>query len=108
MSKTPVRQCISCRKQVTRDKLIRLLKATGLNNEKIIINPDRYHFGRSIYLCLSENCVHKAIKEKKILKVLKVSVRVLDNFISDFQLLKDKFSPAIIKIFSDVWKKVPA
>ena len=40
--------------------------------EKLILNPNIYNFGRSAYICKSNDCINLAIKDKKIIKVLKV------------------------------------
>ena len=75
--KLPIRQCISCRNQLLRDGFIRLTKCS----EEVILNPNRFQLGRSVYLCKSATCINLAIKEKKIPKMLRVSLRSIQNII---------------------------
>ena len=84
MDKKPlIRQCISCRTQLPRDNFIRLTKAfdSVTSSEKILISPDKFHFGRSAYVCKSINCINIAMKEKKIAKMLRASVKSLENIL---------------------------
>lgn len=85
MNKLPVRQCISCRSQLARDKLLRLTRIDDFDLEHIVINPDRYHFGRSAYLCNLPSCISIAIKQKKIAKVLRVSSKAAEEVISNLR-----------------------
>ena len=87
MAENSLRQCISCRIQITRDNFIRVMKSfdSTPGEEKILINPDKYSFGRSVYLCKSANCIKLAIKDKKILKVLKVSSKSLEKIIPELE-----------------------
>ncbi len=104
MDKKPLtRQCISCRKQLTRDNFIRLTKAFDLANgsEGILINPDRLHFGRSAYICKSTDCINSAIKEKKIAKMLRAPIKNSETILpqlsvlsSQFQVLKEEVQKA--------------
>ncbi len=69
VKKIPLRQCISCRTQLSRTNLIRLTKI--FNTNTVIALPTRHEFGRSAYICKSTACINKAIKEKKINKMLR-------------------------------------
>lgn len=80
-----IRQCISCRIQLVRDKFIRLTKTF----EKVVINPNRHQLGRSAYLCKSPTCINTAIKEKKIAKMLRISIKSMENAIPELE----KFIP---------------
>ncbi|MBI2996749.1 MAG: YlxR family protein [Candidatus Melainabacteria bacterium] len=82
--KNLIRQCITCRKQSTQSDLIRLTKIHDLGSglEQIILNPNKYQLGRSIYLCKNSDCVNKAIKEKKLQKMLKVPASKLSTIIN--------------------------
>ena len=60
--------------------------------ETIIVNPSRYQFGRSVYLCKSTNCIKAAIKEKKLVKMLKVSNKATESCINELEQYQTKYS----------------
>ncbi|OGI20626.1 MAG: hypothetical protein A3B68_08730 [Candidatus Melainabacteria bacterium RIFCSPHIGHO2_02_FULL_34_12] len=70
--KKETRQCISCRTQLPRSGFFRITKVTLPGFEKIVLNPTRHDFGRSVYLCKTPVCINNTIKEKKISKMLKI------------------------------------
>ncbi len=73
--KVSTRQCISCRTPLPRTNLIRLTKVSNSSQTKlVVINPNKYQFGRSAYICNSTECINKAIKEKKIAKMLRTPI----------------------------------
>ncbi len=80
MNKSPLRQCISCRKQLSRNGFIRLTKVHD-DSCRIIINPTKYFFGRSAYICSSTDCIKAALKQKKIEKMLRVSGKTAEGII---------------------------
>lgn len=88
-NKTLTRQCISCRKQFSRSGLIRLTKIHNNKSDvdKVVINPTKYLFGRSAYVCSSNDCIHVAIKQKKFEKMLKVSAKTLEKVIAELEML---------------------
>ena len=92
MGKNPSRQCISCRRQLSRDNFIRLMKTRNLTSSQatINVNPSKYEFGRSAYLCKTLECVKRAIKEKKTLKVLKVSEQSIEKIISELGVVQER------------------
>jgi len=99
----PVRQCISCRKQLTRDGFLRIVRAhnTSADTNKLLINPDKHTFGRSAYLCKSRECITLAIKEKKIAKMLRVNIKTLEDIKSSLELFLNS-------LHSEQRKRVPA
>ena len=66
-----------------RDGFIRLTKISNpvSGSEEIVLNPNKFQLGRSIYLCKSDRCINLAIKEKKIQKMLRVSLKSLEKII---------------------------
>lgn len=56
------RMCISCRKYKHQKELVRIIK----NDRGILVSPDRFTFGRSVYLCKDEACIRRA-EEKRLL-----------------------------------------
>lgn len=75
-----------------RDGLIRLTKIKNeiLEIKEVVVNPDRFQLGRSVYLCKSAQCINLAIKEKKIQKMLRTSTENIEKVISS---IEKTFSP---------------
>jgi len=63
-----------------------LTKCSG----EIVLNPGRFQLGRSVYLCKSTTCINLAIKEKRIPKMLRVSLRSLENVIPKLEEFSGK------------------
>ena len=58
------RKCIACGNIKDRQTLVRIL--IEAKTQKIIINPDSKHFGKSKYLCNNLDCLNYAIKKKRL------------------------------------------
>ena len=81
-----IRQCISCRTPLPKNCLIRLTKVTGIEGKgktSIIVNPNKFELGRSVYLCKKTNCINAAVKGKKIAKMLKVPISLIDEKLTE-------------------------
>lgn len=63
------RRCIGCNEIKNSENMIKITK--NFENGEILINPDKFHFGRSIYICKSENCLNTAFKKENVSKKLK-------------------------------------
>ena len=74
-----------------RDGFIRLTKCF----EEVVLNPSKFQLGRSVYICKSKGCINLALKEKKILKMLRVSPRNLETIIPELEELSKLNTPAI-------------
>lgn len=87
MGNNPTRQCISCREQRTRDNLIRITKTYSVSSgqDEIVINPGKYDLGRSVYICKSPECIKKTVKEKKIAKMLRVSIKAQEKITAELE-----------------------
>ena len=59
--------------QKDRADLLRLTKVSNSLGYIVVLNPDKHSYGRSAYICKSLDCIKKAIKEKKISRMLKIS-----------------------------------
>ena len=59
-----LRKCCACGKIVDRNELVRILKEH--KTSEIIIEPNNKQFGRSMYLCKSEECLKLALKKKRL------------------------------------------
>ena len=63
------RRCAGCNEIKKSEDMIRLTK--DFKNGEILINPDRFHFGRSVYVCKCENCINAAFRKDRVFKNLK-------------------------------------
>ncbi len=70
--KTIERKCCSCQQIKNRDDLIKI--TADYKTKKLVINPDNFTFGRSIYICPDKSCVEKAFKKTTFLRFLKNKV----------------------------------
>jgi len=66
-----LRQCISCRKLIARDELLRL---TVSRDHQFSINNRPPLQGRSAYVCRNLTCLTEALKGKKFQRTLKRAI----------------------------------
>ena len=66
------RRCIGCNEIKESKEMLKLTK--DFKSTEILINPDRFHFGRSVYICKCENCINTAFKKDRVFKNLKKNV----------------------------------
>ena len=70
MKKLPQRTCVGCSIKKDKKELIRIAK----NKEgKISIDTSYKMDGRGIYICKSEECLNKVIKNKRISKTFEMN-----------------------------------
>ena len=76
--KQPQRTCMGCNEKKDKKDLIRIVK-----NKENVINVDKTGKmqGRGAYICNDINCLEKAIKNKRLEKVLetKISQEIYEN-----------------------------
>ena len=70
-SKTPLRQCTGCREMKSKKEMIRVLKTP--ENEIVLAATGRKN-GRGAYVCLSQECLEKAVKSRGLERSLKMAV----------------------------------
>ena len=58
-TKIPMRQCTGCREMKSKKEMIRVLRTS---ENEIILDATGKKNGRGAYLCFSEECLEKAIK----------------------------------------------
>ena len=63
------RRCGGCNETKPASQMIKITK--NYRTGEIIINPDRFLFGRSLYICKNETCINAVFKKDKISKNLK-------------------------------------
>ena len=71
MKKIPQRTCIGCNSKKDKKDLIRVVKN---KDGQISIDLTGKKDGRGIYLCKSEECLNKAIKNKRISRTFEMEI----------------------------------
>lgn len=69
--KIPMRQCAGCREMKSKKEMIRVLKTS---DEEIVLDVTGKKNGRGAYLCFSEECLEKAIKNHGLERSLKAAI----------------------------------
>lgn len=71
VKKIPQRRCVGCNNMKDKKELIRVVRSVEgeVSIDKIGKKP-----GRGAYVCLSSECITKAVKEKRLEKALDVSI----------------------------------
>ena len=75
-TKIPMRQCTGCREMKSKKEMIRVLRTS---ENEIILDATGKKNGRGAYLCFSEECLEKAIKNQFRMKCIRTSKRSLDQ-----------------------------
>lgn len=70
-NKIPMRQCTGCREMKSKKEMIRVLKTP---EDKIVLDTTGRQNGRGAYVCLSSECLEKAIRNHGIERSLKAVV----------------------------------
>ena len=70
-NKIPMRQCTGCREMKSKKEMLRVLKTT---EDEIVLDTTGKKNGRGAYLCLSRECLDKAIKNHGLERSLKTAV----------------------------------
>lgn len=70
-TKIPMRQCTGCREMKSKKEMIRVLRTS---ENEIILDATGKKNGRGAYLCFSEECLEKAIKNHGLERSLKMAV----------------------------------
>lgn len=71
MKTSPQRTCMGCNEKKNKEELIRIVR--NKQNE-IAIDKTKKAEGRGVYLCNNVVCLEKAIKTKRIERVLKCKI----------------------------------
>ena len=81
--KFPQRQCIGCGEMKSKKEMIRVLRTA---ENEIILDATGKKNGRGAYLCFSEECLEKAIKNHGLERSLKMAVpdEVYQNLKKEF------------------------
>ena len=71
MKKIPQRQCIGCGEMKGKKEMIRVIKTA---EGEILLDATGRKNGRGAYLCPSEECLKKAIKNKGLERSFKMAI----------------------------------
>ena len=64
LPKQRLRLCIGCKKLKNTKDLYRII-LKDQNENLLVLNPTKYQFGRSVYLCKNTNCIENIKNNKK-------------------------------------------
>jgi len=85
VKKIPMRQCIACRNQKPKRELVRIVRN---NQGQLLFDQKGKLPGRGAYLCVSADCLRKAVKENLFARHLDIKpdaalLAELENLIGD-------------------------
>ena len=72
--KVPMRTCIACKTSKQKQELIRIVKT---EDNSFVLDRKGKMNGRGSYICNSEECLNKLIKQKSLNKIFKTNVDVV-------------------------------
>ena len=70
-NKTPLRQCTGCREMKSKKDMIRVIRTP---EQEIFLDATGRKNGRGAYICLSQECLEKAVKSHGLERSLKTAV----------------------------------
>lgn len=87
--KIPLRQCVGCGEMKSKKEMLRVLKTA---EGPIVLDATGKKNGRGAYLCLSEECLKKARKNKGLERSFKMSIpeEVYESLEKEFEELESE------------------
>ena len=87
--KIPLRQCVGCGEMKSKKEMMRVLKTA---QGPIVLVATGKKNGRGAYLCLSEECLKKARKNKGLERSFKMSIpeEVYESLKKEFEELESR------------------
>ena len=88
IKKVPERKCVGCNEKKPKKELIRIVRCADTGNIEIDFTGKKN--GRGAYLCFSEECLEKAIKNHGLERSLKMAVpdEVYQNLKKEFESIE--------------------
>jgi predicted RNA-binding protein YlxR (DUF448 family) len=85
--KVPMRKCVGCGEMKTKKEMMRVLKTS---EEEYVLDATGKKNGRGAYLCLSNECLAKAIKNKGLERSFKHAIPkdVYEKLQKEFECLE--------------------
>jgi len=82
--KIPMRQCVGCGAMKSKKEMMRVLKTA---EDQIVLDVTGKKNGRGAYLCIAEECLKKARKNKGLERSFKMSIpeEVYDSLEKEFE-----------------------
>lgn len=71
VKKTPMRKCVGCGEMKSKKEMMRVLKTS---ENEFLLDATGKKNGRGAYLCLSKECLEKAIKNKGLERSFKQAI----------------------------------
>lgn len=86
MKKIPLRQCIGCGEMKSKREMIRVIRT---QEGEILLDATGRKNGRGAYLCPSEECLKKAVKNKGLERSFKMAIpkEVYENLEKEMETL---------------------
>lgn len=86
MKKIPLRQCIGCGEMKSKRDMIRVIRT---QEGEILLDATGRKNGRGAYLCPSEECLKKAVKNKGLERSFKMAIpkEVYENLEKEMETL---------------------
>lgn len=69
--KIPLRQCVGCNEMKSKKEMIRVIKTS---EDEIILDKTGKKNGRGAYMCFSNECFEKAVKNRGLERSLKLKI----------------------------------
>ena len=82
--KIPMRQCVGCGEMKNKRDMMRVLKTV---DDSIVLDTTGRKNGRGAYLCMSRECLMKAVKNKGLERSFKMSIpqEIYENLEREFK-----------------------
>ena len=82
--KIPMRQCVGCSEMKNKRDMMRVLK---IADGSIVLDTTGRKNGRGAYLCMNQECLMKAVKNKGLERSFKMSIpqEVYENLEREFE-----------------------
>ena len=87
--KVPMRKCVGCGEMKNKKEMMRVLKTS---EEEFVLDTTGKKNGRGAYLCLSKECLSKAVKSKGLERSFKQSIprEVYEKLEKEFEGIETK------------------
>lgn len=87
--KIPMRKCVGCQEMKTKKEMLRVLKTA---ENEFVLDATGKKNGRGAYLCFSEECLQKAIRNKGLERSFKqaIPMEVYENLKKELEQLENE------------------
>jgi len=87
--KIPMRKCIGCQEMKSKKEMLRILKT---DSNEVVLDITGKQNGRGAYICFSDECLEKAVKNKGLERSLKMAMPagIYDNLKKELREIESK------------------